>query len=158
MFGLAIVAFLIRGYIRIRIHQKVQVEDYILLFTVVCLCADTGLAYATLPGWYDLIQLVLHGSENDLAFEVLEVEVLEEIPRVSNQENATQNISWLVVFSVKIASLFFFRRLVSHLRGLNAWWRVATTLTILAGFVSIAVSWLTCPYFTIEDLLCEQRE
>ena len=153
LFGLAIVAFFIRGYIRIRIHQKVQVEDYILLFAVVCLCATTGLAYATLPAMYALIQLVLHGFENGLNFELL-----GEIPRISKQENAATTLEWLVVFSVKIAFLFFFRRLISHLRGLMIWWHVATTLTILAGLVGIAVSWLTCPYFTIEGLLCEQSE
>ena len=153
MFGLAIVAFSIRGYIRIRIHQKVQVEDFILLFAVVCLCAVTGLVYATLPAMYALIQLVFHGFENDLAFDLL-----GEIPSVSKKQNFAQNIWWLVIFSVKIAFLFFFRRLISRLRGLNIWWWVATTLTILAGLVSIAASWLTCPYFTIEGLLCEQRE
>ena len=146
------VAFLIRGYIRICNHQKVQVEDYILIFAVACLCAVTGLAYATLPAMYALIQLAFHGFENDLTFELL-----GEIPRISKQQNAASNIWWLVIFSVKIAFLFFFRRLISRLRGLNIWWRVATTLTILAGLVSIAASWLTCPHFTIESLLCEHR-
>lgn len=141
------VAFLIRGYIRIRIHQKVQVEDYILLFAVVCLCALSGLTYATLPALYALVQQ--YRLRNDLAFDLL-----GEIPK---QQNAAQNIWWLVIFSVKIAFLFFFRRLISRLRGLYIWWRVATTLTILAGLVSIAASWLTCPYFTIEGVLCEQR-
>ena len=153
MFGLAIVAFLIRGYIRIRIHHKVQVEDYILLFAVACLCTVTGLAYATLPATYALIQLIVHGFENDLTFELL-----EEIPRVSKMEHAGANVNWPVIFSVKIAFLFFFRRLISRLRGLNIWWWVATTFTILAGLVSIAASWLTCPHFTIKGLLCEQRK
>ena len=140
MFGLAIVAFCIRGYIRIRIHQKVQIEDYILLFAVVCLCVVTGLVYTMLPEWYDTVQLVFHGSENVLAFELL-----GDIPRFPKRDNATQTIWWLVIFSVKIAFLFFFRRLTSRLRGLNIWWRVATTLTILAGMVNIAASWLNCP-------------
>ena len=153
LFGLAIVAFLVRGYIRICIHQRVQVEDYILLFAVVCLCAVTGLGYATLPAMYALIELVLHGFENGLTFELL-----EEIPRISKQENAAANIWWLVIFSVKIAFLFFFRRLISRVRGLKIWWHVATILTILAGLASIAASWLTCPYFIIEGLLCKQRD
>ena len=153
LFGLAIVAFLIRGYIRIRIHQKVQVEDYILLFAVVCLCAVTGLIYATLPAMYALVQPDLHGFENDLMFDLL-----GEIPRVSKTQNSAQTIWWLVIYFVKIAFLFFFRRLISRLRGLNIWWWLATILTTFAGLVSMAVPWLTCPYFTIEGLLCEQRE
>lgn len=115
-------------------------------------CATTGLAYATLTAQYTLLQLVLHGFEGDLAFELL-----GEIPRISKQENAATNIWWLVIFSVKMAFLFFFRRLISRLRSLNLWWWFATTFTMIAGLVSIAVSWLTCPYFTVEGLLCEQR-
>lgn len=142
---------MIRSYIRICIQKKVQVEDFILLFAVVCLCAATGLGYATLTAQYALLQLVLHGYEDDLAFELL-----GEIPRISKQENAATNVWWLVIFSVKMAFLFFFRRLTSRLRSLKLWWWFATTLTIIAGLVSIAASWLTCPYFTIEGLLCEQ--
>ena len=59
-------------------HKKVQVEDFILLFAVVCLCAATGLGYATLTPQYALLQLVLHGYEDDVAFELL-----GEIPRIS---------------------------------------------------------------------------
>lgn len=148
LFGLAMIAFFIRSYIRIRINKKLHVEDFILLFAVVSLCAATGLAYVTLTAQYELLQLVLHGFEDDLAFKLL-----GEIPRISKEENAATNVWWLVIFSVKMAFLFFFRRLISRLRTLNIWWWFATALTIIAGLVSIAVSWLTCPYFTIEGLL-----
>ena len=140
---------MIRSYIRICIHKKVQVEDYILFFAVVCLCAATGLAYATLTAQYALLQLVLHGFEDD-------IELLGEIPRISKQSNAASNFWWLVIFLVKMAFLFFFRRLTFRLRSLKIWWWFATTLTIIAGLVSIVASWLTCPYFTVEGLLCEQ--
>ena len=63
-----------------------------------CLCAATGLAYATLTAQYALLQLVLHGFEDDLAFELL-----GEIPRISKQENAASNVWWLVIFLVKMA-------------------------------------------------------
>lgn len=152
LFGLAIIAFVIRSYIRIRINKQVNVEDFILLLAVVSLCGATGLAYATLTAQYELLQLVLHGFADDLAFKQL-----AEIPRTSKEENAATNIWWLVIFLVKMAFLFFFRRLISRLRTLNIWWWFATTLTIIAGLVSVAVSWLTCPYFTVEGLLCEQR-
>lgn len=148
LFGLAIIAFIIRSYICFRAKMKVHVEDFILLFAVVCLCAATGLAYVTLTAQYAMLQLVLHGFEDDLAFEVL-----GEIPRISKQENAATTLWWLVIFSVKLAFLFFFRRLISRLRNLNIWWWFAVTLTIVAGFVSMAASWLTCPYFTAEGLL-----
>ena len=150
LFGLAIIAFAARSYIRIRIHKQVRVEDFILLCAVVCLCAATGLGYATMTAQYALLQLVLHGFEDDLAFELL-----GEIPRISKQENAATTIWWLVIFSVKMAFLAFFCRLTFRLPNLKRWWWFATILTIIAGLVSIAASWLTCPYFTIKGLLCE---
>lgn len=142
------IAFIARSYVRIRIHKKVQVEDFILLFAVMSLCAATGLAYATLGAEYALIQLVLHGFERDLAFELL-----GEIPRISKEANAAATVELLVIFSVKLAFLFFFRRLISRLRSLKVWWWFVTTFTIIAGIVSIAASWLTCPYFTVNGLL-----
>ncbi|KAF6225196.1 hypothetical protein HO133_010393 [Letharia lupina] len=148
LFGLAIIAFIIRSYICIRIHKKVHVEDFILLFAVMSLCAATGLAYATLTAQYALLQLVLHGFEGDIVFRLL-----GEIPSISKEENAATNLWWLVIFSVKMAFLFFFRRLISRLRSLNVWWWFVTALTIIAGLVSVAASWLTCPYFTIGGLL-----
>ena len=151
MFGLAIIAFIIRSYIRIRINKNVHAEDFILLFAVVCLCAATGLAYTTMTAQYALLQLVLHGAEDDLAFKLL-----GEIPSISKEEDAATNLWWLVIFAVKMAFLLFFRRLISRLRSLNVWWWFATTLTIAAGLVSVAASWLTCPYFTVDRLLlCE---
>lgn len=146
------IAFVIRSYIGIRIHKKVHVEDFILLIAVVSLCAATALSYFTLTAQYELIQVVLHGLKDDLAFELL-----GQIPRISKEENAVTNTWWLVIYSVKLAFLFFFRRLISRLRTLNIWWWFATVLTIIAGLVSVAVSWLTCPYFTIEGLLCEWK-
>lgn len=131
--------------------MKVNVEDFILLFAVVSLCAATGLAYATLTAQYSLLQLILHGFEADLGFKLL-----GEIPTIAKEEDAATNLWWLVIFSVKLAFLFFFRRLISRLQSLNVWWWFATTLTIIAGVVSVAVSWLTCPHFTVESLLlCE---
>ena len=150
LFGLAIIAFIIRSYISVRADKKVHIEDYILLFAVLSLCGATGLAYAALEAQYALLQLVLHGFENDLAFELL-----GEIPRISKEENAATTIWWLVIFSVKMAFLFFFRRLIARLRSLRLWWWVACILTMVAALISVAISWLTCPYFTINGLLCE---
>lgn len=115
------------------------------------LCAATGLAYATLTDQYALLQLILHGFEDDLAFQLL-----GEIPKISKLADSATNIWWLVIFSVKLAFLSFFRRLTSRLRSLRLWWWFATTLTVIAGLVTIAASWLTCPYFTVKGLLCEQ--
>ena len=150
MFGLAIIAFVIRSYIRIRIYKKVFVEDFLLLFAVVCLCVATALAYVTLPGQYASLQVILHGFDNGLAFGLL-----GKIPEVSKEENVASTIWWLVIFPVKLAFLFFFRRLISRMRGLNLWWWCSTAFTVIAGLVCVVANWLTCPYFSIAGVLCK---
>ena len=87
------IAFIIRSYIRIRINKNVHVEDFILLLAVVCLCAATGMAYTTMTAQYALLQLVLPGFGDDLAFRLL-----GEIPSVS-KKRTLQTISSGLSFS-----------------------------------------------------------
>lgn len=147
------IAFVIRSYIRVRINKKFDVEDFILLFTVVSLCAATGCVFFLLTAQYELVQLALHGFEDELVSKL-------ETRKVSN-ESVVAAIIWLIViFSVKMVFLFFFRRLISRLRTLNIWWWFATTLTITAGEVSIVACWSICPggpFFTAKGALCEQK-
>ena len=133
-------------------RAQVRTEDFILLFAVACLCAITGLKYSSLVAQYELIQKLLHGLGGDLSFDTL-----GEIPKNWKLENAEATLELLVIYLVKIAYLFFFRRLISRLRNLNNWWWLATALTVMAGLVSEAATWWTCPHFSVESLLCEHR-
>ena len=123
-------------------------EDALLLFAVICLCASTGLAYAGLQNLYDALQIVLHAGRGGLLFEVF-----GKIPEVAKEENASATLWWFVIFSVKMAYLFFFRRLLSRVKHLMRWWWFVVGFTVPAGFVCIAVAWLTCPYSSIEKVL-----
>lgn len=123
-------------------------EDALLLFAVICLCGTTGLAYAGLQSLYDELQVILHAGKGGLL-----VKVLDRIPEVAKEENASATLVWLVIFSVKMAYLFFFRRLVSRVKHLMRWWWFVVSFTVTAGFVCIAVAWLTCPYSSIEKVL-----
>ena len=148
LFGLAILAFAVRTYIRIRILKQFSTEDYFLLFAVLCLCATTGLTVVGVQNVYDSLALILHGAGDTILFEIL-----RKIPKISREENAVATLVWLVIFPVKLAFLFFFRRLINRLRNLTIWWWCVMVFTIPAGLSCIAASWVTCPYTSIEKVL-----
>lgn len=99
---------------------------------------------------YDSLAVILHGAQSALLFPLL-----DKIPKIAKEEDAASTLWWFILFPVKLAYLFFFRRLISRLHGLNTWWWCVTVLTVLMGLVSVAMVWLTCPYFTIEGVLCK---
>jgi hypothetical protein len=102
-----------------------------------------------LQGQYDYIQVVFHADFDILA------NVLDDVPRISKLSNAAATLWWFVIFPVKLAYLFFFRRLIVRLRNLRIWWWCVVAFTIPAGLVCVAVSWLTCPYFTLQGVICK---
>ena len=150
LFVLAIITYATRTYIRARVLKQVAAEDFILLFAVIGLCAVTGLAYASMQNQYDALQVILGSGEVGLL-----LQVLGDIPKVAKEENAASTLWFIVIFSVKMAFLFFFRRLISRLRGAHIYWWCVLIFMSLAGLVSIAVAWLTCPYSTTQKVLCE---
>ena len=150
LFGLAIITHATRTYIRARILKQFSTEDVFLLFAVICLCCSTGLAYSAMQNLYDSLAVILHGGQSGLIFSIL-----DHLPETSKETNAETTLWWLVIFPVKLAYLFFFRRLISRLRDLNTWWWCVIVFTVPAGLISIAVCWLTCPYFTIKGVLCK---
>ncbi len=150
LFALAIITYAIRTYIRARILRQFSTEDVLLMLAVLCLIGTTALAYSTMQGHYGLLAVVPHVGGSGLLFKLF-----AKIPEISKKSNAASTLWWFVLFPVKLAYLFFFRRLSGHLRGLTIWWWCVVPFTIAAGLVSVVASWLTCPYFTVEGLLCK---
>lgn len=151
MFGLAIITYITHAYIRARLQKQFGAEDALLLFAVICLCGATGLAFSTVQGHYDVVIAIWH-VELDRLFDVL-----DNVPMASKLSNAATTLWWFVIFPVKLAYLFFFRRLILRLRNLKIWWWCVVMFTIPAGLVCVAVSWLTCPHFTLEKILGESN-
>lgn len=150
LFGLAIITYGIRTYIRACILKQFSAEDVVLLLGVVCLCGATSLAYLTMNYHYDVLAVILQSRKAELLFDLVET-----IPTIAKEENAASTLWWFVIFPVKLAYLLFFRRLISRVHNLNIWWWIVVIFTVAAGCTCLAASWLTCPYFTIEEVLCE---
>ncbi|MCJ1324812.1 hypothetical protein MMC10_001474 [Thelotrema lepadinum] len=150
LFGIAITTYAVRTYIRARLMKRFLADDYLLLFAVICLIAGTGLDFANKQHEYDLFVAVLNDPDS-----VLLLSLLPSIPTIFKEEDAVQTIWWFVIFPVKLAFLFFFRRLVHRLRNLKIWWYCITTFTVLAGLTCVAVTWLSCPYFSLAGIICK---
>lgn len=135
--------------------KQFLVEDGLLLFAVVCLCGTTALAFSNMPSLYDILAVILDGPEVQLRpdFERL-LSSLFEIPEISKRNNAAATL-WWAFYPVKLAFLFFFRRLIVRLPSLYAWWGLALMLTILAWAGALVADWLTCPCTTITQVLCK---
>lgn len=150
LFGLAIITYGIRTYIRARIIKQFSAEDVVLFFGVACLCGATSLYYLTMRYHYDVLAVILHSRVNELLVNLLEV-----IPTISKEQNAATTLWWFVIFPVKLAYMLFFRRLISRVYNLWVWWWFVVVFTAAAGCICIAVSWLTCPYFTVQGVLSQ---
>lgn len=149
LFGLAIITYGIRTYVRACILRQFSAEYVFLLLGVVCLCGGISLIFHTMAYHYDLLAVLLDGRENKLSFDFIKA-----IPMISKEINAAHTLGWCVLFSVKLTYLLFFRRLISRVHNLNTWWWFVFIFTIAAGCTCLAVVWINCPYFTIKRMLC----
>ena len=116
LFGLAVLTAIARAYIRARVLKQLAIEDGLLLFAVICLCATTILSYATLPDLYSALDVIVSGSGTQLG------NLLGKVLTDFKEEDAAVTLWWLVIFLVKLAYLFFFRKLIVRVRALNIWW------------------------------------
>ena len=66
LFGLALLTYAARTYIRTFILRQFFAEDGLLLFAVICLCVVTGLDLKDAQIWYDSLAAVnLRGPDFD---------------------------------------------------------------------------------------------
>lgn len=150
LFGIALIAYAARTYIRTFVVKQFLVEDGLLLFALVSLCGTTGLAFRNMKLLYNVLGISLHGLDLGLL-----LDASHQIPGISRGNSAAFTLGLCVIYPVKLAFLFFFRRLAVRLPRLYAWWWLALTLTILAWVAAVVAVWLTCPFTSITKVLCK---
>lgn len=101
-----------------------MIEDTLLAFAVLCLCATTVLSYLAVDYLYDALDVILLKGGQDLG------KLLAEVPKMTRISEAAACLWWMVIFPVKLAYLFFFRRLIVHLRALYIWWWCVFVFTV----------------------------
>ncbi|KAI4155734.1 MAG: hypothetical protein L6R39_001186 [Caloplaca ligustica] len=149
LFGVAILTYGARCYIRTFVVKQFLVDDALLLFAVICLCVTTGLDLDNVQSLYDSLAVILHGPDMNLL-----LKTLDQIPRISRHNNAAATLWWCVIYPVKLAFLFFFRRLIVRLPKLYVWWWWVLGITVLSWIGATVADWLTCPFTAVEKVLC----
>ena len=116
-FGIAILTYFCRLYIQLWIHKRFYAEDWVLAAAIAVLVGNTTLNFVSLSRLYAGFEVTM-GSVN---IELLD-EVLKDSPLISRETNAEITLSWVTIFSVKLAYLLFFRKLISRSKYLKLYW------------------------------------
>ena len=109
MSALALLAFAVRTYIRTRIVRQFGIEDALLIFAILCLITNTALVFVTLETEYEAYEIMSNGPFGPKLFAFLDT--LVDNKRIAD---AMATIWWLCIYSVKLAYLFFFRKLIGR--------------------------------------------
>ena len=92
-------------------------EDGFLILAACSLIATTVFSYIDLSNLYSALLVVLGSSDTTNLFNVLAL--IETSTKISE---ALSTLWWLVLFPVKLAYLFFFRKLIDRLPRLKIYW------------------------------------
>lgn len=125
MFGVAILTTAVRIYIRAFKLKQLALEDGLLLFAVAVLCGVTILCYATVRDIYNFLDLILLGAADKILLDVIEAK-----PTEAKETSAMAMLWWLVIFPIKFAYLFFFRKLIFRLKKIKIWWWCVTVFMV----------------------------
>ncbi|KAL9047918.1 MAG: hypothetical protein Q9162_007912 [Coniocarpon cinnabarinum] len=150
IFGIAMCAYAFRCYVQLVVHKRFPAEDWLLLFSVVILIAATIIYYIQVALLYDALGVILHGFGSSLFGETL-----KKIPRESKLSNALDTLWWVILFSVKVAYLLFFRKLISRLTYLKRYWWFVVGFLFPAFVICEVVSWQTCPWSNTFKLIAK---
>ena len=132
-----------------RIHSRLHLDDYLLIFACVCITVGTALCYVYIGLLYWVQELDLNPTRSSYLL-AEHVDFIADINLIERLVSAFTTIMFTAIFAVKLAYLAFFRRLIDRIRPLIIYWRVVTTITILSFPVGIILSFLGCTQTGVE--------
>lgn len=132
LFAFAILACLGRMVIRTSSRGKLQLDDALLIFAVVCLTFSTAIMYKVAPNYY-LVQALIRGDPDALAVATPQ---LSKLTQHYNWTFANIVLSWTAVFGVKASyfALFYPMMTVMSKRVIWFFW-TAVALSAASWFV-----------------------
>ncbi len=144
-FAIAVVAATARMIIRLRLHKKLRLDDFCVIFACVCLAGATGLSYYAISWNYLIGQLSMQplqifdgGTDKPM--------VLQRVISLQKIMWAFSVLSWTVIFATKFGYLSLFGYLVNRIPSMYAIWKFVVLLTILAFGFTLCSIWLICPH------------
>ena len=130
-----------RVTIRMRSQKRLFLDDYLLLFSCVCLTAATALLYYGTAAIYFAENLSLNPSHFATAVAAGPVDptimrkMLEQLVLFQRINWSYLALTWTSIFAVKFAFLAFFRHLVDRVPALTLYWKVVLVITsVIYGF------------------------
>ena len=143
-----------RTFVRWRYRKLSWLDDGFLAFAVVLLVVSLGLWFAMLDNLYKTEALIY----DPLGSLVLFNNIVQIAIDVQTYTSVYIAISITGIFAIKFSFLFFFRSLISRLRPMVIYWRIAVAYTALAWAISVAISFVACPYFDSRAVQCAQDD
>ena len=147
LFGLAVIAFLVRCYIRFRVLRQFAIEDGILLVAFACLIAATAINYVNLLSIYNVLAAILFGSGDTL------FQLLNDVEPSAKRTDAIVTLWWLVLYSVKLAYLFFFRKFIDRVPRMRIYWWCVICFLIPSAIVCFVMTYVACPASQTPDII-----
>lgn len=143
-FSVALLAAAARIIIRLWLQKRLRLDDYLLLFSCVCLIPATGLLYYGLSSIFFVGELS-HDPTAILGSGIHEADVLERIAIFQKIHWAYLALTWATIFAIKFGFLSLFRHLVDRVRFVYTFWKGVTVITGLIFAFSVCDSFITCP-------------
>ena len=127
---------------RVRLRQRLELDDGFLLMACICLTAGTVLLFDFMPDIYLLQHLRQDSASVSMSSRI---DVLKRSGWIAAMENAYVALSQVVLYSIKASFLCFFRRLIDRLGTIVIHWRVTASITAISFLFGVCEAFIVCP-------------
>jgi len=148
-YGIAVSAASIRLILQIKIHRRLYLDDYFLLFACACLTAGTVLGYASVGSLY-FSQDLNYNPTHFFYLLAKHVDIAAHINKYQRLYYSYPALLWTAIFVVKFGYLAFFRRLIDRIRPLIIYWRIIVGITIVSFPICIISIYVACTKWGLE--------
>lgn len=143
-FGVAIFAAVARMIIRLWLHKRLRLDDYLLLSSCAFLAGGTGVLYYGTPSIFFGATLTFDPTAI-LATGINEAEILHQVDLIPKINWAYLALSWVSIFLVKFGFLSLFKQLVDRLPRMCMFWKGVLIFTILVFAFAVCDGFIACP-------------
>jgi hypothetical protein len=117
-FAIAVLSFLVRVSIRAFVHRYIATEDVFYILGGATLIGSFVTSFVTAAEAADVFNYKATGGSNPL----LLGPIFDELPIEVSGLTALVCLNVATIWLIKFAYLFFFRKLISRIETLHAWW------------------------------------
>ncbi len=146
MFAFAIIAACVRFYARLRVRrQRFGVDDFFLLFGLVCLAVAVGILFRFIDAMYMVTALAF--GKKDI---YLPPDFIQQVTHFHTWSVVSLELLWIAGCAVKFSFLALFYNLIQRQPRMKRYWWVATCVSFVTTVYGITSYILPCPWFDFE--------